>query len=269
MKIYDLDLADHYRVKLTAYIQEPSPELATVTKRPAVLVLPGGGYEFLSDREAEPVALKYSAEGFQTFVLRYSIGEHLAGFAPLADASQAIGLIRKNADDWHVEPEHIAVCGFSAGGHLACAVGLFGEHKPDALILSYPVIDMDISEGFSEWAKRHPDSSLSRMHISKDQLDKLSLHKHVGPGAPPAFIWHTFEDSLVIIDHTVKLVNAYTKHKIPFEYHVFQKGGHGLSLAGPVVANGNRGLVDSRAARWFDLSVEWLRLVFGPVIVHN
>jgi len=265
MKTFDLCLADDFRVKLTAYIQEPSDDLSNVKRKPAVLIFPGGGYEFLSDREAEPVALQYAAEGFQAFVLRYSIREHLAGFAPLKDASNAIGMIREHADEWHVEPDHIAVCGFSAGGHLACAVGLYGTNRPNAVILCYPAIDIGRKEDLMEWERMHPDSAINRLFVPEEKLDKLSLHKHVGPDAPPAFIWHTFEDSLVHISHTVKLVYAYTEQNVPFEYHVFQTGSHGLSLAKPITADGNKGLADRRAAEWFDMSVEWLRIQFGQV----
>ena len=79
MKIVRHNLSPDGRVYLTGYIQEPSKELKDVANKPAVLVLPGGAYIFTSDREAEPIALAYSAKGFQTFVLRYSVGKYANG----------------------------------------------------------------------------------------------------------------------------------------------------------------------------------------------
>ena len=55
------------------------------TERPAVMVIPGGGYAMCSDGEAEIVAYPYLAAGFHAFVLRYSVGEHRAWPNPLDD----------------------------------------------------------------------------------------------------------------------------------------------------------------------------------------
>lgn len=267
MKMVEMNFTGNGRVKLTGYIQEPSKEMGTVAKKPAVLIFPGGGYAFLSDREAEPLALAYAAQGFQTFVLRYSVGKHAAGFQPLKEASLAVGLIREHADEWHVIPDQIAVCGFSAGGHLACAVGLQGEHRPNALILSYPAIDLGGAEEAKAARNHIVETLLGKADYTQEEMDVLNLHKHVTKEAPPAFIWTTGEDELVIVEHTLKLVAGYAAHKRPFEYHVFQKGEHGLSLAQPWLANGRKSMVDAHAAKWFEWSVEWLRSNFGELEV--
>ncbi|MBT2287611.1 alpha/beta hydrolase [Paenibacillus albidus] len=267
MKLLEMNLTVNGRVKLTGYIQMPSKEMGTVAKKPAVLIFPGGGYAFLSDREAEPVALAYAAQGFQTFVLRYSVGKHAAGFQPLKEASSAIALIREHADEWHVIPDQIAVCGFSAGGHLACAVGLQGEHRPNALILSYPAIDFGGAEEAKAAQNKIVETLLGKTDYTQKDIDVLNLHKHVTKEAPPAFIWTTGEDELVIVEHSLKLVAGYAAQKRPFEYHVFQKGEHGLSLAQPVLANGRKSMVDAHAAKWFELSVGWLRSNFGELEV--
>lgn len=267
MKMVEMNFTGNGRVKLTGYIQEPSQEMGTVAKKPAVLIFPGGGYAFLSDREAEPLALAYAAQGFQTFVLRYSVGKHAAGFQPLKEASLAVGLIREHADEWHVIPDQIAVCGFSAGGHLACAVGLQGEHRPNALILSYPAIDLGGAEEAKAARNQIVETLLGKADYTQEEMDVLNLHKHVTKEAPPAFIWTTGEDELVIVEHTLKLVAEYAAQKRPFEYHVFQKGEHGLSLAQPWLANGRKSMVDAHAAKWFEWSVEWLRSNFGELEV--
>ncbi len=255
-------LTDDGRVALTAYVQEPSQELGNMSQRPAVLVFPGGGYLFTSDREAEPVALAYAAEGFQTFVLRYSVGSRARGFQPLREAEQALAFIRANADAWHVLPDQIAVCGFSAGGHLAGAVGLFGSERPNALILGYPAVDLGRADDHAT-AKSPLVRSLLGHEFTQEELDAYSLHKRVPDNAPPLFMWHTCADRLVTIDHTLKLARAYADKGCPFEYHVFQEGEHGLSLAKAITSSGRRSMVESRCQAWFSTSVEWLQTVFS------
>jgi len=111
--------------------------------RPAVLVLPGGGYQYCSPREAENVARHYVRAGFHGFVLRYSLGKDAAWPNPLEDYDRAMGMIRENAQSWGVIPDKIAVIGFSAGGHLASAAATLSRNRPNAAILCYAVT-MDV-----------------------------------------------------------------------------------------------------------------------------
>ena len=98
-------------------------EKFTVKERPLVLVCPGGGYEFTSDREAEIVALQFNAMGYHTAVLRYSCAP--AQFpTSLLELSKAVAYLRANAGKWCIDEERIAVLGFSAGGHLAASLGV-------------------------------------------------------------------------------------------------------------------------------------------------
>jgi len=106
-------------VSLTAYLHAVGGEFGNIPKRPAILVLPGGGYAMCSDREADPVALAYLQAGYQAFVLRYSVGKDAAWPNPLDDYEQAMKLIRSKAEEWNLYPDKVAVIGFSAGGHLA------------------------------------------------------------------------------------------------------------------------------------------------------
>ena len=267
MKIIRKNLTEDGRVHLIGYIQEPSKEMKAIATKPAVLVLPGGAYLFTSDREAEPIALAYAAQGFQTFVLRYSVGRHANGCKPLKEASDAIGLIRENAEEWHVYPDKIAVCGFSAGGHLAAWVGLKGENRPNAMILAYPAVEIAATPG--------SDNPIIRALLGKDQytqkdIDELNLVNYVNENAIPMFCWHTVEDALVDVNGVIRFIAAYAKYARPFECHIFQEGEHGLALCTPVTANGRLSMVDSHAEKWFAMSVEWLYRNFGkPEIVDK
>ncbi len=123
---------------MTVYLQEAG-KFRSGVKRPAVLVLPGGGYQYCSEREADPVALSYLKAGFQAFILRYSVGEDAVWPNPLDDYEQAMGLIRERAEEWNLYQDKIAVVGFSAGGHLAAAAAVMGVNRPNAAVLGYAV----------------------------------------------------------------------------------------------------------------------------------
>ena len=138
MKMIHMTCPGHPEATLEGYILDCEILYGQEKKRPAILVCPGGGYLYCSPREAEPVALRYAANGFHAFILRYSVQWNAAGFSPLEEVSWAIGYIREHADEWNIDPEKIVACGFSAGGHLALASGLLAENKPNALILGYP-----------------------------------------------------------------------------------------------------------------------------------
>ena len=65
--------------KLYTYVLDNSPEIDENRVRPAVIICPGGGYMMTSDREAEAVAIRLNALGFQAFVLRYSVAPARTG----------------------------------------------------------------------------------------------------------------------------------------------------------------------------------------------
>ena len=143
MKAQEIILCEERNVTLTAYIQEVDGEFG-FSKRPAMLVIPGGGYAMCSDREADHVAAAYLKAGYQAFVLRYTCTPKGKWPLPLEDYEQAMALIEERADEWHLDKTKIAVVGFSAGGHLAACAATVAEHKPAAAVLVYPAILKDI-----------------------------------------------------------------------------------------------------------------------------
>lgn len=102
MTVEKLELKSNPGATLTAYLLDTSREMPNMTDRPAVLVIPGGGYYMCSDREAEPIAMAFAVHGYNTFVLRYTVGEGKDFKMPLADAEEALTLIRERAEEWHV-----------------------------------------------------------------------------------------------------------------------------------------------------------------------
>lgn len=234
---------DDKKVSLTSYILDTSKEMASYEKRPAILIFPGGSYSFCSDREAEPIAMAYLAEGYNAFILRYSLKEDSVFPRPLQDAEQALMHIINNAEKYHVIENRIAVIGFSAGGHLAAALATMGKIRPNAALLIYPCIL----------------SSIGKVLYNPVP----SLEKEVDERTPPCFICSTFEDKTVPISNSIEFAAALDKQKIPFEMHIFTKGDHGLSLAKPMTANGNHGLINDSFAQWHSMSIKWLAYIFG------
>jgi acetyl esterase/lipase len=237
MKVETIKINDHEGVTLTTYIQDLSTEMKNVDKRPAILIFPGGGYQFCSDREAEPIALKYLSVGYNAFVLRYSVKENAKKSSPFKDASDAMSHLVTHAETYHIFKDKIAVIGFSAGGHLASMLATKGKIRPSAVILGYPAI------------LKEPD-----WNLPVPQVDKLT---------PEMFLFHTFEDTLVSVDHTLAMATMLSKENIPFECHVFKKGVHGLSLGNEAVSNGQAFMIEKDYQIWFDLSVKWLSNVLS------
>ena len=257
--------ADKPHVTLTSYIAGTSAEMPFNEKRKAVLVIPGGGYSFCSDREGEPIAHYYMANGFNAFVLKYSTHtqETEAKWpAPLVDASAAMKYIRDHAEEFHIDPNYVFVVGFSAGGHLAAALGTLwsddeiekllgiekGYNRPTGMILSYPVI----SGG--EYAHRGSfDNILSEKKNDEAARKALSLETRVSADTVPAFIWSTRPDNVVPVENSLMFAMALTEYDIPFEMHIYPKGGHGASLGNAIVGSGLR-LISG----WIDDSIRWM-----------
>lgn len=245
-------------VFLDCYVLNSGLKLGQEMARPAVVICPGGGYVYLSPREAEPVALAYAAKGIHAFVLNYSVGWEAAGFQPLKEMDWAIGLIRERAAEWNVDVNKILTCGFSAGGHLALASGLLGEEKPNGVILGYPATD--ISGGGDLMTML-----LVGKNATSDETPRwLNLNKQVTKGAPPLFMFITGED-VMTRKMTLDLAMNYEEQGLLYEYHIFQKGPHGYSLANAACADGSSQVMNPHVEKWFELSVEWIFQVFGEL----
>ncbi|CAN5568715.1 alpha/beta hydrolase [soil metagenome] len=197
---------------ITPYLLPPSD-----TPRPGVLVLPGGGYGGHADHEGEPYARWLNERGFHAWVLRYKLGHWPM---PFDDAVEALGLVRKEAG---VDPKRIGVMGSSAGGHLAGCLATMAD--PAFAILCYPVILMG-KPGGHEGSQHNLCGDDEKLALS------LSLETRVSLDTCPCFIWHTREDEPVPVINSLAFGAALEDHKIEHELHIFQKGRHGIGLAG-------------------------------------
>jgi len=242
LKTETIVLNQERNVSLTTFIQAVGGEFGRIGRRPAVLVIPGGGYHFCSDREAEPVAFAYLKAGYQAFILRYSLNEQSVWPNPLDDYEQAMALIRQNAALWHVEADRIAVVGFSAGGHLAACAATMSRNRPNAAILGYPVIDGNCAR---EYQRTAPD-----------------VVAHVDENTCPCFVFATRTDNLVPASNTIHLIDALYRKEVAFESHIYSNGDHGLSTSDASIED--RPFCE-RYSRWVSDSIAWLADVLGGV----
>lgn len=258
MNHFVMECPGHPEATLEAFLLTDELHYGKGKKRPAVVVCPGGGYLYCSPREGEPVALSYMNAGFHSFVLRYSVGWKAAGFAPLEELSWAIGYIREHAEQWNIDPEKIAACGFSAGGHLVLASGLQAENKPNAMILGYPATSAPNLPGMDFMLK----VLTGREEVTDADARRFDLVPQITKAAPPAFFVATSQDPLTQYG-ALSAASAYGKLGMQYELHVFQFGGHGFSLATPAAADGSSRKLDAAFSLWQMLSVHWLNRIFG------
>ena len=265
--IYETLTLSPTEATLTVYAYVNMGDCRTPPRR-AVVICPGGGYQFVSEREAEPIAKKFLGAGMNVFILRYTVGAGAANYAPLIQISLAIKHVRENAEKYHIDPRYVYTCGFSAGGHLACSAGTLwnlpllkpylgdapeGINRPTGMILAYPVITG------GEYAHRGSFNNLlgHTTDGTEPELDAFSLDKQVGAHTCPAFIWHTFTDKTVPIQNTLLLAEAMTAANIPYELHIYPEGVHGLSLANFETDNGKESINVPHLQGWIDLAIKW------------
>ena len=279
MRNFEIHLKDYFEFLgenntdpvLTAYLPQNLAEMNWQDKRrPTILVCPGGGYSNVSQREAEPIALKLLPEGYNVFILTYSVPGHRFP-TQLREVAAAMELIHGNAKEWSCDTERIAIMGFSAGGHLAAHYtnaydcpeirAVFPESKGvKASILCYPVINAD-----PKFAHKGSFKHLigHGYPLSEEELDKFSCDRLVSEKTPPSFLWHTAADKTVPVCNSLLYARALAKYQIPFALHIYPQGKHGLSTADDQTYNTPMTPDMEKACRtvkeWLPTLLQWLK----------
>lgn len=228
------------------------------TRKPCVIICPGGGYGILAaQHEGTDVAKYFNSIGVHAVVLKYRIPsakhqEHKE-IAPLQDAQQAIYMVRKNAKKWGVDPDKIGIMGFSAGGHLASSLGVhYNDPKlnfkgkvslrPDFQVLIYPVIS------FSSFAHLGSRNNLLSPDTTANLINYYSNELQVNAQTPPAFLVHAKDDKAVPIENSQMYLSQLQKYGVAGELYVYEKGGHGFGM--------NNKTSD---VKWTDLLTKWMQ----------
>jgi len=226
--------------------------------RTAVIICPGGSYQFLSfTREGQQYAQWLSSIGVTAFVLKSRLSDY-GHPAPLQDVLRAIRLVRSQAAKYGIAPDRIGVMGSSAGGHLAASASTLFDHpagrtgnaldavsaRPDFAILMYPVIAM-------EGPAAHEGSRMALLGAkpAASLVQLMSLEKQVTAATPPTLLIHSQDDGVVQPDNSIQYFQALTRARVPAELIVFEHGGHGMAMR---AGNGN-------ASDWPRRAEDWLR----------
>jgi acetyl esterase/lipase len=235
-------------------------------KRPAVIVVPGGGYGMTSKREGEPIATAFMGRGFQTFVLWYLTAPDGVHYPEqLLELSSAVDYVKKHAKELNVNADEIFVVGFSAGGHLTGnlavehqnvseKVGVALDCKPTAVGLCYPVIT-DLHGHFGSYVNLLQEYT---EEAKAELLKTLRLNEAVSEYTPPAFIWATADDGCVPADNALRYALALADKGIDYELHIYPHGAHGAATGSLEINAPAEGL--ARIAHWLDDCAAFFRL---------
>lgn len=249
---------------LTCYIPEFMEDINDERLFEAIVICPGGAYEFTSKREGEPVALALLGEGKASFVLNYTTNK--AYPQSLLELSKSVSIIREKAKEWHIDTNKIYAMGFSAGGHLAASLACMwkdpmiqktldirqGMNYINGAILCYPVISSNIEIG-------HQESFDNLLKGNNEFRQYLSLEHRVNKDTPPIFIWHTYTDILVDVRNSLVFASACKKYNVNCELHIFPRGRHGFSLCDERT-NKKEYKTDEYIGHWFNLCMKWLKI---------
>ncbi|KFN90187.1 alpha/beta hydrolase [Tetragenococcus muriaticus] len=207
---------------------------------PGIVIIAGGSYKKLQERDTERVALKFATQAFQAFVVNYPVENQKSYTAAKEAITQAFSYIVDHASQFQVDPSKLGIIGFSAGGQLAAAY----SNQPDTLaqftLLGYPVITPTLDE---------------KMGVTSEDVSQL-----VSSATPPTFIWGAIDDQVTpFLDHIHVYAQALAKNNVSFEMHEFATGGHGMALANKWTSVVNKERMDEHMSRWFPLGIEWLQ----------
>lgn len=241
------------RPTLTVYL--PPKEKANGA---AVIVIPGGGYRMVAAvHEGSEVAQRFNDMGVTAFVLKYRLPSDVTmvnkEIGPIQDAQRAIQLVRERAKEWGIDKNRVGIIGFSAGGHLASTAGTHFNHayidagkkanlRPDFMILVYPVISF--ADSICHMGSR---DNLIGKDPSPEKKEAYSNELQVTRKTPPTYLVHAEDDSTVKVQNMLLFATALQKNKVPFDFYLYEKGGHGFGLTNK-----------TSDVKWMDLVQEWM-----------
>jgi len=263
---------------LYAYILDENVSYNVKKKWPCVLIMPGGGYLFTSTKEGESVASKFFGAGYSCFILRYStkvknritraLNEGFTYPDPSIELMEALHIIRKNADKWHIDVDNIFINAYSAGAHASLTAILRSdedfltkkltftpaenEFRIKGLILGYPMICAHLMDPIIRSA------IFDREDVTEDEFRRLDMTLYLKEGTCPMFIWQTANDTVVQPPYLCNFVGKILELGIPAEFHLFEEGRHGLAMADERYAVSKEDSNPS-VATWFDMAVRWMK----------
>ena len=267
-KEYNLAISNH-NFKVKSYWLDQIDDFGQPVDYPIVIICPGGGFTFHSEREEGPVAVRFNSFGMHAVVLEYKLIDDEPVYpSAIQELAKTIDWINQQPASRHIDKKKIIIAGFSAGGQIVAAYNgiatdpklrkkyqidqYSGEHA--AVILGYPVIDMTVKGSF-------PDDEHVRDQITPDK-DLWQVQNLLNKNSKPAFVWQTRTDDLVYVINSLKYVEQMDKLGLPVEYHMFGSGIHGLVFGTYVTKKpGKDKYLNKWTAKWIDLAFNWLEMM--------
>lgn len=287
MYYHEINLRTTGTAMMKAYILDEEITHRRHIKRPLMVICPGGGYLTLAHRESEPVVARFLGAGYNVVLVDYSVyfkqrpnpgepGVVNQGFRiadAVQDLVQALNIIQENSDAWFIETSRIYLLGFSAGAHL---VGTVAENYRDpewqkrfrvqftqltlqGLILAYPMLTA------TEVNVKERDAFRDLM--AREDILQLDLTQNVSAHMPRTFIWQGNEDQTVNPLTTTQFILKLQQAGVPCEYHLYEKGGHGVALADRTSATTPDYIVPN-LAQWVTAVQVWLAQDDGELTLY-
>lgn len=279
---------------IRAYIPEAEVGYQYYKKRPAIILAPGGAYLIHATREKEGVALEFLAKGYNVFILEYSIGFSTREVKesgldkldtttrypiPVLEMMETIHYIKEHSEEYNTDTSHLFLMGFSAGAHVCASCGIFWndvkftkllsfepkreELKVSGMVLCYPLInpcpekELVLNDPKNKDTKLITEFLFQTQTPTQAQKDAVNLVNHVNPTTISTFIWHSIDDPIVYTIDTTRFILALQQNNINCEYHLFDRGGHGLALANKTYAR-NHDEIQPDIAIWTSLAHKWM-----------
>lgn len=281
----------------TAYIEMYVPDsiisYGVYRKWPAAVICPGGGYMISAIKEGEAVAMQFLAKGYACFVLRYStfmknreayqnemreINNNAYYPQQILELMETLAMIHEHAEEYSIDPTAIFTLGFSAGAHIVAMEALRWNDetlikelnfipqksslKPKGSILCYPMLNTRINALPELELSNFQQNMMNEcLHLSTNpsdaQIEALNVEHYIQPDMPDFFIWHTAEDSVTNSEDTTAFVQKLQKNGSACEYHLFNRGKHGLACGNEQYAS-KEDDVNSTVEMWLPLVFNWM-----------
>ncbi len=250
--------------KVELFLQTNSGEIDQgQQKHPLLIVCPGGGYCYTSDRESDPIAMEFMMLGYHVAAVRYSVAPNGHYPQQLLEVGAAIDYLFKHAEAWQIDTSRVAIMGFSAGAHLAAnytnaymrpeVQSMLPARGVNACILSYGVLGCEKPHLGSY------QSLLDKEVLTSEDWEKHTPSKQVTPNTPPTFLWHSVDDDCVPVENALEYAHALSANKVSYALHIFHDGWHGISTCDYKVGAKTGETLSCR--QWLPLCRDWLSRV--------
>jgi acetyl esterase/lipase len=204
---------------------------------PGVMFIHGGAWLAGSRSAYTDAAKRLARSGYVTATIDYRLVPDIVYPENVQDCFCALAFLRAHATDYHLDPNRIAVWGYSAGGHLAALVGVsasYGPHAPDCKAgkTGPPAA---VVAGAGVYDLRDEDTELYRRYFGvgpnegQEKYAGASPIVHVAPNMPPFLFINGTDDWFVREEQAHRMKDVLVARGNDARVHEVSGGGHLLN----------------------------------------